>query len=152
MPYSLSDLEQEITDTIEREKDSGNGAIPADWVAHAVMAAHPQISGEDKDFYTVCSYRTVREATRRVMSKYGRGELESPQATLDGFEFLQTHYVVSDTGVDGDVIQTMKHIDMLTYEELTAKAVEHEAVGMSHLKHRDEIYRFRDSKFKDMAA
>jgi hypothetical protein len=148
MPYSLADLEIEITNVIEHQKASGNARIPADWVAHAVMAAHPRIGGEDKDFYTICSYRTVRETTRRVMSKYRNGETAgTEQTSLEGFDFLQKYYVVTEKDDDGDDQQVQLHVDVMTYEQLTAKALEHHAVGVAHLKHRDEIYRFRDAKF-----
>jgi len=154
MSYSLSDLESEIVDTIERERSAGNPGIPADWVAHAVMASHPHITGEDKDFYTVCSYRTVRETTRRVMSKYQKGEAQTDtQMTMEGFEFLQTYYVVTGPkGEDGNGIQVMVHVDAMTYEQLTEKALEHDAFARGHGRHRDEIYRFRDSKFGDVSA
>ena len=44
------------------------------------------------------------------------------------------------------------HVDAMSYEELTAKAVEHDAFAKGHARHRDEIYRFRDSKFAAQAA
>ena len=148
MTYSLADLEVEIISVIEREKDAGNVRIPADWVAHAIMAAHPRIVGEDKDFYTICSYRTVREATRRAMSKYRNGEVtEVEQTSLEGFQHLQKYYVITEKDEDGDDQQVQVHVDTMTYEQLTAKALEHHAAGVAHLKHRDEIYRFRDAKF-----
>lgn len=149
--YSLQDLETEIINLIERQKYEGARIIPADWVAQAVMASHPSISGDDSDFYTVCSYRTVRETTRRVMSKYRKNEIETSQVTLDGFEMLQTHYVIAHKDQHGEDAQVMKHVDEMTYDELTAKAIEHERVGLAHLKHRDELYRFRDSKFNGRA-
>jgi hypothetical protein len=154
MAYSLSDLEKEIISTIEQEKASGNERIPADWVAHAVMAAHPRITGDDKDFYTVCSYRTVREATRKVMGEYRKGEIQlDTQMTMEGFEFLQTYYVIAGPkDEDGQSSQVQVHVDAMSYEELTAKAVEHDAFAKGHARHRDEIYRFRDSKFAAQAA
>ena len=148
MAYSLNDLEIEIIQKIEREKDNGNERIHADWVAHAVMADHPRIEGEDKEFYTVCSYRTVRETTRKVMGKYRKNEIpEEFQMTMEGFEHLQVYYVVTQIDSDGDKTQVQVHISAMTYDELTAKAKEHEAFAKSHLSHSREIYRFRDEKF-----
>ena len=144
MSYSLNDLETEIVQRIEEEKESGNSRINADWVAHAVMEAHQNIEGADRDFHLVCSFRTVRETTRRVMGKYRKNEISiDPQMTMDGFEYLQTHYVVAD--MSGD--QVMVHVFQMTYEELTAKAEEHEASAKAHAQHARELYRLRDQKF-----
>ena len=152
MPYTLSELEREIVAKIEAEKSSGNRAIVADWVAQSVMSEHRHIVGDDSDFHTCCSYRTVRETTRKVMSAYQKGEVkDAAQATLDGFEYLQTHYVITrDTGKHAQ--QMMVAITELTYEELTAKAGEHYAMQKAHGKHGDEIIRFRDDKFRSLAA
>jgi hypothetical protein len=154
MSYSLSDLEKEIIKTIEAEKLAGNDRIPADWVAHAVMAAHPRITGEDKDFYTVCSYRTVRESTRKVMSDYRKGEAKhDTQMTMEGFEFLQTYYVIAgQKDEDGQSAQVQVHVNSMTFDELTLKAMEHDSFARGHARHRDEIYRFRDAKFAQRAS
>jgi hypothetical protein len=149
MSYSLADLENEIIEKIEEQKQIGAGRINADWVAHAVMESHQDIEGSDRDFHIVCSFRTVRETTRRVMGKYRKTEISiDPQMTLEGFEYLQTHYVVTDTNGD----QVMVHVAAMTYEELTSKAQEHEASAKAHAAHANEIYRFRDQKYGERAA
>jgi len=152
MPYTLTELEREIVAKIELEKASGNQEIVADWVAHSVMAEHREIVGDDSEFHTCCSYRTVRETTRKVMSAYQKGEVkDASQTTLDGFEYLQTHYVITrDIGKHAQ--QMMVAITALTYDELTVKAGEHYAMQKAHGKHGDEIIRFRDDKFRFLAA
>lgn len=148
MSYSLTDLEKEIIAKIEAEKGAGNERIVADWVAHAVIADHPNMFGEDREFYAVCTYRTVRESTRRVMSKYRKNEIpDELQMTLEGFEYLQTYYVLTAKGEDGEETQVQVHVSAMTYEELTAKAEEHARAARAHDKHAEEIYRFRDAKF-----
>jgi hypothetical protein len=149
MAYSLGDLETEITQKIEEQKQIGCGRINADWVAHAVMEAHQNIEGDDRDFHLVCSFRTVRETTRRVMGKYRKNEISiDPQMTMDGFEYLQTHYVVTDSSGD----QVMVHVFQMTYQELTEKAEEHEASAKAHAQHARELYRLRDQKFASINA
>lgn len=146
--YSLADLTKEVTDKIESAKASGHTEIVADWIAHSVISDHPDLSGDDTDFYQICSYRTVRETTRAVMGAYDKNELkDSAQQILEGFTKLQTHYVVSRMKK-----QCMVHVDAMTFEELKAKANEHYAMQIGHGIHGDEIMRFANDKFNGLQA
>jgi hypothetical protein len=146
--YTQNDLMREITQKIESEKESGAATIVADWVAHSVMDSHSDIDGADKDFHITCSYKTVRDAVRRVMGNFQKNEIAAdPQMTMEGFEYLQTHYVI-DRGGD----QVMAHVMSMTYEELTAKAEEHGRQKKAAAKHEQELYRLRDRLFPERAA
>jgi hypothetical protein len=87
------------------------------------------------------------------MSKYKKGEAQPDgQLTMEGFEYLQTYYVIENNEKDGEKSQSMIHIEQMSYEQLTQKALEHDAFQKAHGRHRDEIYRFRDAKFESKAA
>ena len=149
MSYSLNDLEQEIVRKIEEQKTEQSARINADWVAHAVMKDHADIAGADREFHVVCTFRTVRETTRRVMGKYRKNEVSvDPQMTMEGFEYLQTHYVVADKNGD----QVMVHVLSMTFEELIAKAEEHEASANAHSRHAREIRRMAAKLFPSREA
>lgn len=137
--YSIKDLQEEIAKKIEWLQRNNGATLHPDWITNAVIADHPHISGEDKDFYTCCSRAEVRNETRRQLNRYrAKPDAEpDPQLTLEGFDRLQQYYLV-----DRDETQVAVRIDQLTDEEIYAKAAEYEAMGRGCFQHAQELYRY----------
>jgi hypothetical protein len=139
--YKISDLEGEILEKLDvLEALHPDQDIPASWIAQAVMADHGLRAEADPDgFHHCCSFRTVREYTRRVISQYDGKPTLTPDAqiVMPGYERLQTHYVVDRGGE-----QTMVRVDRLTSQERRNKAAELRAMGAGCYQHAEELDRY----------
>jgi len=139
--YKISELEGEILDKLdELQRKFPDQDIPALWIANSVMSDHGLIAEADPDgFHHTCSFRTVREYTRRVVSRYDGSPTATPdpQIVLPGFERLQTHYLI-----DRDGEQTMVRVDRLSSAERRAKAAELRAMGAGCYQHAEELDRY----------
>lgn len=133
-----TDLDHEVESFLLGRIEAGE-TIPADWIATAVIEQHPNIDGEDTEWYRSHVYGAVRNSVRRVLRKFKPTEDEGrdEQMILPGFERLQRAYLV-----EREAAQRVVPINQLTDEEIAAKVVEYETMAAGCLKHADELRRY----------
>lgn len=141
--YSPADLQQEIEKVIEHMEAQNAARLHPDWITQAVMNRHPDVDGEDADFYQCCSRAEVRNQVRRRLNRYkATAEIEAdPQTTLEGFERLQKRYLVAEKGE-----QVAVRIQLMTEQQLLEKAAELRSMGAGCYQHADEIDRYLSSR------
>lgn len=144
--YAFADLQREISAKIEWLRDNNGPTLHPDWITQAVMSDHPDIAGQDADFYTCCSRVSIRKEVREQINKLAAPDSkDSPQLSLEGFEHLQQWYIVTR-----DKTQVAVRIEHLTDDEIEAKANEYENMGRSLLQHADELRRYKELRRADI--
>lgn len=136
--YQMSDVRDEIK-TLVHGKIKRKETLDADLMTDEVLSRHPIAEWDDSSFYLCCSQRAVREEVRREIAKLVPSDDEevNRQMILPGFERLQTYYMIHRNGA-----QLGLPIELITDDELLAKAEEHGAHALGHKMHADEIRRY----------
>lgn len=135
--YSLNDLKTEISAKINWLRENNGPELHPSWIAKAVMDDHSDVTGQDAEFHTCCSYALVRKEVTQQINKCEVDPTVS-QLTLEGFDHLQHYYVVK-RGEERLAVR----VDNLTDEELDEKAGEYDTMGRACMDHADEIRRYK---------
>ena len=145
--YSLSDLKQEIEQTIHSMESQSR--LHPEWITQAVMSRHSDLDGEDSDFYQCCTRAEVRSQVRKRLNQYKASADTGVdrQIVLEGFERLQKRYLIPENGE-----QVAIRIQDMTDAQLQAKADEYRAMGAGCFQHADEIDRYRAQASRENAA
>ena len=136
-----AEIHQKIDESIK-----ANTRIVASWITHEICEDHRcglSEIGVDSDYWQWCGYRTTREYVRRCISKRINDipEDDDPQLKLDGFDHVQTHYLVKRGGEDIGV-----PIEEMTIDEIASKASHYKAMGAACFDHADELLRYIEVK------
>ena len=116
------------------DKVANNEVVVVDWLTHEIIGSKSLIEGDDIEFYRVCAYAHVREIVKRCVGKYDAKPASDRQLVLDGFEHLQVAYTVPRNGR----IELVP-VNLLTSEEIEARALEYEAMAGGCLAHAKEL-------------
>jgi len=137
--YTFKDLTVEIEQVIADYEAKGERRLHPDWITQSVMDLHPNVDGEDADFYRIVSRAQVREAVRQRLNAYRAKPEVSPQLELvaPGYERLQRRYLINE---DGE--QVAVKVELMTSVQRLAKAAELRAMGAGCFQHADELERF----------
>lgn len=130
---SFKEIRNEIATFIARKVDS-NETVELDIVVRDVIVGKPSIDGDDAEFYRVCTYQKVAEIAKQCIGKYNARDQPSRQLALPGFEHLQVAYTVERNGA-----VTVVPINLMTDEELNARAAEYDAMAKGCRDHAREI-------------
>jgi len=147
--YSFSDAQREIVAKIQWLIENNGSVLHPEFIAHAVVGDHPDVNGEDADFYKCCSFAKIRDEVRQQVNrmKIATEKQEgSEQLVMPGFDYLQQRYFV-----DRDNEPCIVRIEEMTDDELEAKAQEREAMGRACFAHADELRRYRDLRKERVA-
>ncbi len=135
--YSFAELQREISKVIDQKRALKEKLHPS-WITTAIMESHSDITGVDADFHKCCSRVSIRkEVTQQVNRIDADPANPSQQLILDGFDHLQSYYVVER---DGELVGVP--VDEVSNAELLRKADEYDAMGRACMKHADEIRRY----------
>lgn len=129
----MSDLSREIADLITATLETGT-QVQKDWIAAQVMAAHPDIYGDDAAFYTVLAKQQIDEKVRAQIGKFKPTAEQSAQLTLPGFDYLQKAYFLTREGEN-----VIVPVDQCSDFELLARAREYEEMAKGCRSHAREI-------------
>ena len=140
-----------VSDFITARRRERVADIRPEATTQAIIDAHPLIFGKDRDFYRVCAYQAIRDEVRRHFNRT-RAKPEDAlqpdrQMVLPGFVRLQQYYAIEE---DGEPIE--RRIDLLTREQLLAKAKELRAMSVGCEEHTRELERYIKERFSDYAA
>lgn len=141
--YTMSDLTAEIEGVIEDLERNQASRLDRDWITQQVISQHPDVEGDDADFYACITREKVRDAVRSRLNRYkAKAEVSpDPQLILAGFERLQRYYAFEDGQQ-----QVAIRIEDMTDAQLEAKERELMAMGAGCYQHADELRRYRDKR------
>jgi hypothetical protein len=136
-----TELRQLTQKAIDDAIASGTPTIEKKWLAHQIVCAQGDISGDGADFAIACCYHTIQRMAGDLIRQVGKQETdeESTQYRLPGFEYVRSHYSI----VRAKTAQVVKLAEM-TRDEVLAKADELEAHGKGALAHADELRRYAE--------
>lgn len=133
-----SEIDTEILAIIESRMTSSLD-VAGPWLIHEVVNQHPNIEGDDEDFYRCCAFghvaARVREALRREAQ---RDNSEDRQLLLPGWSHLHRRY-----SIERNDQQMIVPIEAMTDLELEKKAAEYIRQSDGLRSHADEINRYR---------
>lgn len=141
MSYSPKDLREEAQSIIDEVLTKGQIVNP-DWIAHAIVAAHPLpdgFEGEDAEFTEICRWQHTRDVVRQTVNRfkeYAKAANDS-QLVMPGWEHLQRGYLVTR-----DKEQQLVPVTALSDHEFESKAQEYEHMGRGCFAHAQEIRRY----------
>lgn len=115
------------------------------FIAHAICAAHAHglVDDDQALFWQHCGYREVRrEVTRCINGRAGDGaKTEGIQMILPGYEYVQTHYVVTRANEDIGV-----PVGDMTDAEIDSKITLYRTMARSCQAHADELARYKGAR------
>lgn len=101
------------------------------------------VHGEQDPRYQLATWEKIKDEVQSIVRGMKRKqEIPESQRSLFDYKHLQSLYVVE---VDGD--SHVIPLDLMTREQLEAKAAEHRSQGRGHYIHADEIERFIIEQF-----
>lgn len=129
----MTSLAKEIAELIQRTVDQGQ-VTEKDWITAQVMAAHPDISGEDAPFYRVLAQQRIDERVSALIGKFKPSSEVSRQLILPGFDYLQKAYLLTREGKN-----LLVPVDQCSDHEMLARAKEYDEMAKGCSAHAREI-------------
>ena len=122
-----ADIRKLVSDTI------ASGTIGhVQFFTARILVDHPDIQGEDADFYTICAQETVKNMVKAAVGKYDQPQADTP--LLEGFEHLQEAYPVHRNGE-----HLLVPVHFVTDEEFELRCAQYEGAIKGYVKHVQEI-------------
>lgn len=138
-----SECRKFVQDRIEQ-----SAVLRTDWLAAEFLETKGEVFGEAVPFYRACAVNVVTDTMKRCVGKYdSRPERADDQLILPGFDHLQKAYTVVRDGVN-----VLVPIDMLTDDEMVARAKEYDAMAVGCRAHAREIREYLSSRRDGAAA
>lgn len=145
MSKPVTFLTAEISDKVDKYVNLGITLNPS-IIANEICQDHAHKIVDDDEFIRVCVYGYVRQNVGKYLLKRFDNpdrQAETNQIVIEGFEYLQTHYIVEIEGEKvAEHISILSEDQLLTIEDRMTKNIN----GLT--KHRNELKRFREKKFK----
>ena len=129
----MNELSKRVSDLITAALEDDR-TVQKDWIAAQVMADHPDIYGDDADFYTTLARQQIDETVRKQIGKFKPSLEPSEQLTLPGFTHLQKAYFLRRRG-ENMIVPVSKCSDI----ELLGRAREYEEMATGCRSHAREI-------------
>jgi len=139
---SKTEVTREIRGMVQDRIEAG-AIIRVDWFTTEVLAMKCNIEGADADFYIACGVDFIKDTVKRCIGDYKprAAAVSDAQIVMDGFDHLQKAYTV-----DRDGEQVLVPVDMLTADEIEARARELEAMARGCIAHARELRGYAATK------
>lgn len=135
----IRSIGDEIKMTVNCMMEAKESVLHPDWITTRIMGNHPDVGGNDADFALVGCRAFVRNEVRKQINKIKSVDdgNQQEQLVMPGYEHLQQYYAC-----ERDSERCAVRADMMTDDELQAKAQEYRAMGRTCFEHADEIDRY----------
>jgi hypothetical protein len=130
---SKTDVTREIRSLVQ-DRIAAGVIVRVDWFTAEILAMKCNVSGEDADFYIACGADVIRDTVKRCIGDYQPQATTSPQLVMDGFDHLQKAYTVDREGE-----RVLVPVDLLTDQEIEARAAELEEMARGCIAHAREL-------------
>lgn len=111
--------------------------LRADWVTAEIMGSKSEPECEDADFYLICARDKISDTVKRCLGKYKPALVTDDQLKLPGFDHIQQAYPVERSGE-----RLLVPVDLLTAQEIEARASEYDAMAAGCRAHARELRDF----------
>lgn len=132
---SKTDVTNEIRKIVTDRLNAGK-IIRAEWLTTEILSMKSAIEGEDADFYVACAVDFIRDTTKRCIGDYApkASAVTNAQILMQGFDHMQRAYTVER---DSEIC--VVPVQLLTDEEIEARALELEAMARGCIAHAKEL-------------
>lgn len=130
----------EVRAYIQDQLDAGV-IVRAEWATTAILSKKEEPACADADFYLICARSHLAEIVKRCIGKYSPKIETDTQLVLPGFTHLQRGYQVERNGV-----RLLVPTDLLTSDEIEARADEYEAMAAGCRAHARELRDFAERR------
>lgn len=142
----MTGVYSEVKKFVQDRIDSGV-ITRVDWLTSEYLGAKEGIEGADAPFYRACAIAHITEVVKRVVGKYDpKPTRADDQMVFPGFTHMQKAYTVQRNG-----IHLLVPVDLLTDDEIEARAAEYDAMAKGCRDHARELRNFRLSRRKVVA-
>ena len=136
---SKTDVTNEIRKLVSERVDAGV-IVRVEWLTTEILNMKADIHGDDADFYVACGVDFIKDTVKRCIGQYQPKAATSTDAqiVMEGFDHMQKAYTVDR---EGETV--LVPVDMLTDEEIEARAAELEAMARGCIAHAKELRAYR---------
>lgn len=136
---SKTDVTTEIRRLVQDRVGAGI-SIRVEWFTQEILTMKSEIEGDDADFYVACAVDFIKDTVKRTVGEYApkASSVTDRQIVMDGFDHMQKAYTVTR---DGE--QVLVPIQLLTDDEIEARALEYEAMARGCVAHAKELRAYR---------
>lgn len=133
---NTKELEQEASKLIA-DRIQNNQTVQMTWAVQELINKQGIITGEGVPFYDLCAREFVYKLIKKAVNRYetgAAGDSDSPQMTLEGYDYLQEAYTVVR-----DEERQLVPVGDLTDEELLERASDFRKQSLTLIAHADDI-------------
>lgn len=136
-------LTAEIKSILDQLTDQ-NKVWKATWITHEICENHKHELSGDAEFSRFNIYENVRGEVTKTINKFAgdKPAKEDNQLPLEGFDYVQSHYVITRDGEDVGL-----PVYQMEADEIDAKVSLYRKMGNTCHAHADELVRFKDQQF-----
>lgn len=136
---SKTDVTSEIRKMVSDKIDAGI-IVRVEWLTTEILSMKSDIHGDDADFYVACGVDFIKDTVKRCIGQYQPkpSAVTDRQLVMEGFDFMQKAYTVDR---EGETV--LVPVDMLTDDEIEARAYELEAMARGCIAHAKELRAYR---------
>lgn len=139
---SKTDVTREIRGMVQERIASGV-VVRVDWFTTEILSMKDKIEGDDADFYIACGADFIKDTVKRCIGEYTpkANAASSQQIVMDGFDHLQKAYTLDRGGQ-----QVLVPVDLLSDDEIEARALELEAMAKGCIAHAKELRGYKRAR------
>ena len=139
---SKTDVTSEIRKMVADKIDAGV-IVRVEWLTTEILSMKSDISGDDADFYVACGVDFIKDTVKRCVGQYQPRATAAAdrQIVMEGFDFMQKAYTLER---DGETV--LVPVDLLSDDEIEARATEYEAMARGCIAHAKELRAYRRSR------
>ena len=136
---SKRDVTGEIRKLVSDKVEAGL-VVRVEWLTTEILSTKSDIQGDDADFYVACGVDFIKDTVKRCIGHYQPKAASEPdrQIVMDGFDHMQKAYTV-----ERDSETVLVPVDMLSDDEIEARALELEAMARGCIAHAKELRAYR---------
>ena len=136
---SKKDVTGEIRKLVSDKVEAGL-VVRVEWLTTEILSTKSDIQGDDADFYVACGVDFIKDTVKRCIGHYQPRPASEPdrQIVMDGFDHMQKAYTV-----ERESETVLVPVDMLSDDEIEARALELEAMARGCIAHAKELRAYR---------
>jgi hypothetical protein len=113
-----------------------------EWLTSEYIGSKDKVEGEDLPFYQTCALAHVNEVVKSVVGKFEPKKTRADdQMIFPGFNHMQKAYTIHRDGV-----RLLVPVELLTDNEIDARADEYDAMAQGCRDHARELREFKTAR------
>ena len=137
---------EQVAHQLIADKIGAGEIVQMQWAVHEVVSSMGEIQGEGVEFYAFCARDCVYGIVKKCVERYEKPDAPD-QLLLEGFEHIREAYTVERGGK-----RELVPIDLVTDEEILARADQYEMQSKALIAHAKELRQFVEDRARRLVA